>query len=328
MYDQIIKTIGSKLAQQKPIVDKVEILDYDPADVAPPFKKSSTQGYTVYYDDEKHVYFIVKENNRIPLISVTTFYELFKPSFDIDAMALRCAQKPAYETPFLSTRGWADLPVDKRVKKIKKAWKDNNKDATSYGTAAHASLECKAKMPKLNNGAIYAFIKYEHGEQYTRPIIRQFLASVESIFQDYLSLGYELVAEPVLASLKVGMAGQADLCPINHNTKKIAILDYKTNKDNPKLKGGYGQLEGLLKDYSNSSWTMYCLQLATYANMLLSQYKGYEVERMALLWLNPDTGKAEPLEINLEWITTVRDIFRYLQQNNVFKRAYSLMFNN
>ena len=327
MYDQIVETIGSKLAKQKPVVDGVQILDYNPTDIAPPFKQTTWQGYPVYYDDEKHVYFIVKNDIRIPLISVTTFYDLFKPDFDIEDMALRCAQKTVYETPFLNTKGWADLPVDKRVKKIKKAWKDNNKDATGYGTVAHMAMECKAKMPKMQNSAIYAWMKYEHDKQYARPIIQTFLENIESLINAYLHDGYELVAEPVLASLKSGLAGQADLAAINHDTKQIAILDYKTNKDNPKTKTGFGQLEGLLQNYPNNSWTMYCLQLATYANMLLSQYKGYEVEYMALLWLNPETGGAEPLEINLEWITTVREIFRNLQQHNVFKRAYQYLNN-
>lgn len=313
MHDEIIKTIGSKLLKQKPIVDEVS---------GDSLKKTSWNGYPVCYNDEKHVYFIIKDGVRYPLISVTTFYEMFKPKFDKEEMAIHCAQKPMYVTNLLDTKNWENLSVKERAEKIKKAWEYNSIEASLYGTVAHEALEYKAKNPSKNNEEVMTFIKQKYGKNHARIIIKSFLNDADSLFNDYMSSGYILVAEPILASPKTGIAGQTDLYAINHKTEKIALFDYKTNKENPKLKTGFGQLKGLLRNYMNTSWTLYCFQLATYANMLLSQYKDYEIERMTLLWLNPDEKKIEPLEIDLKWIKIVRNFFIYLRKHDVFKKAY------
>ncbi len=322
----IAQKLGQLLAKQKPLVDKIEIIPYDANDVAPPFKHTIWRGLDVYYDDALHLYFIVKGDQRIPLISVTTFIGLFVPPFDEKTMATRCAQKPDYECDCLNKKEWETLDIDKRAKRIITAWKKNNKQATDYGTAAHAACEMKVKYATTPNSEIMAVTKLEYGKVSVRPIIVQYLENLQAILQPYYDLGYEFIAEPVLVNALIGMAGQADLVLVNYNTKSIVILDYKTNKVNPKLKRPFGNLEGLFSNYPHSPWYEYSLQLGMYANMLLSQNQGYKIERIVLLWLNPNTGDVEPLEIDAEtWVGVIRDALNTLKTQNVFTQAYKIM---
>jgi len=324
----IAQKLGQKLAKQKPLVDKIEIMPCDDNDVAPPFKHTIWRGFNVYYADEPHLYFIEKNDVRTPLISVTTFVGLFVPPFNENEMATRCAQKPSYECDCLNKKDWETLPVDKRAKRIITAWKKNNKQATDYGTAAHAACEMKVKNNDVPNSEIYATIKYLYGKTPARPIIATYLDNLQGILQPYYDLGYEFIAEPVLVNAFIGMAGQSDLVLINHRTKSIVILDYKTNKENPKLKRPFGNLEGLFSNYPHSPWYEYSLQLGIYGNMLLSQYEGYSIERMALLWLNPTTGDIEPLEIDHDsWVEVVDNTLSELKRKKVFTEAYKIMNN-
>ena len=323
--EDIITKLRNKLKQQKAIVDKVEIQEYNYNEIAPQFKSTKWNEFDVHYDDINHVYFIIKNNNRIPLISVTTFIGLFVPEMDVDEMATRCAMKDHYECNCLDTTDWDKKDIKQRVKLIKKAWEDNNKQATSYGTAAHAAHEMLVKYPDATVDFIYSYIKYEYG-RHAREIIKTFIPNVKNILQQYN--GYRMVAEPVLCYPPYGLAGQSDLVLFNDDKKTIVILDYKTNKVNPKEKQAYGYLEGLLNTIPNSPWYEYCLQLSIYANMLLKQYPEYTIERMALIWLDPQTGEAIPLDIDFtSWMSVVNDTINTLKANGVFKQAYSF-FNN
>jgi hypothetical protein len=329
-YDTLSEILGRKLSKQQPLVNDLEILPYDPLEVAPPFKTTQWKDLEVHYDDETHLYFVVKEGKRVPLISVTTFIDLFVPEFDFHGQAMRCARKPDYDCACLDKSGWDHMSYDIRAEMIKKAWKENNKQATNYGTAAHAGCEYLAKQPQLKDKDIMKLLRLgAWGMDAVRPVIAEFLPKVRKLLSPYRTLGYEFIAEPVLTDPTIGMAGQSDLVLVNHNTKKITVLDYKTNKRNPKFDKGFTKMEGLFNQYDNNPWSHYSIQLSTYCLMLKQLYPGYEIENASLVWLEAETGEIELLPIDfLAWMPLMEAVFENMKSHEVFKNAYSIIGKN
>src|SRR5690554_1061723 len=170
-YENISKILGNKLKGQKPVVDKLKIKDYNPTDVAPPFKRVMVGDEEVCYDDEKHLYFVNK-TDRLPLISVTTFVGLFESYFDVVSASIRCAEKPDYNCNCLDKEFWPLLSVPVRSKRIRDAWEENKNIATSYGSAAHAGQEYIAKHPMISNAKIMRYLRGGvWGEQAVRKTI-------------------------------------------------------------------------------------------------------------------------------------------------------------
>lgn len=325
-YTSVSETLGRKLSKQKPMVDTLEILDFDPMQVAPPFKKATCGSLEVCYDDEKHLYF-VNRPDRVPLISVTTFVGLFEPAFDEYGMAMRCARKEHYNTNFLEKDGWELLSLEEKAARIADAWKKNNVSATSYGSASHAGQEHLAKVPHISNEDIMNLLKLGvWGADAVRPVISKQLVAIRKLLNSYRAAGYELVAEPVLTDPTIGMAGQSDLVLVHHGLKEIIILDYKTNSVAPDEKSGFGNMEGPFASFPNNPMTHYSIQLSTYGIMLKKMYPGYKLNHASLVWLNPNTGGYRLIRIDTDiWVPRMEELFEDMKRHDVFRRAYQIM---
>lgn len=325
-YENISKILGNKLKGQKPVVDKLKIKDYNPIDVAPPFKRVMVGDEEVCYDDEKHLYFVNKPY-RLPLISVTTFIGLFESYFDLVSSSIRCAEKPDYNCNYLDKEFWPLLSVPVRSKRIRDAWEKNKNIATSYGSAAHAGQEYIAKHPMVSNAKVMRYLKGGvWGEQAVRKTIVSQLKQGRELIRSYRERGYEVIAEPVLADISLGMAGQADLVLVNHETKDIIILDYKTNAVAPDEKPSFNNMEGLLSMFPDNPMTHYSLQQTIYSMFLKNMFPGYSVSYVALVWIHPETGQFRQIPIDIDfWSGVVRDIFRGMKENNVLDKAYKIM---
>ena len=325
-YNQIATIIGTKLSKQKPYVDALTILEYDPSQVAPLFKKTMWRDMEVCYDDKLHLYFVNREN-RVPLISVTTFIGLFTEKFNLEGMSLRCAQKRDYDCNCLVKDNWPTLPIGERQKRIKEAWAKNNLIATTYGTAAHAAQEYVAKKPHLSNDEIFNLVKLgEWGADAVKPNIKLQIAHGRSILKTYIDAGYEVIAEPVLVDPTLGMAGQSDLVLINHETKDIVILDHKTNEVAPDKKPTYNQMTGLFAEHPHNPMTEYSIQLSTYGMFVRSMYPGYAISEASLIWFDPITADPRMIPIDIDlWSARLSVMFDKMKEAGVFKRAYQLM---
>ena len=325
MDKQIIETLGKKLIKQKPLVDKISISEYDPSDVAPPFKSMEWRGFPIYYDDIEHLYFTVQKDVRIPLLSTTTIWGLFEKPFDEKGMSEYCAQKGSYDCNCLDKKDWDSLDVKRKATRIRRAWKKNNKEATDYGSAAHEVLEMAAKHPELTDKEIITQISYTSGKRAVRPIVKTFLKNFRPLLQKYIDAGFEVVAEPLLVLLEFGIAGQADLVLIHHGRKEIVLLDYKTNKRKPSEEDAFGFMLEPFHSYPDGALTHYSLQQATYGEMLKSMYPGYALRSMNLLWLNPESGDIEPVEIPMYWTLTVREYLQEFKGRGILSGAYDMM---
>lgn len=322
--DKIAETLGKKLIKQKKIVDEVVIESYDPSDVAPPFKSMVWRGFNIYYDDIEHVYFTEKKGIRFPLLSTTTIWGLFENEFDEKGMSEYKAQDDTYECNCLNKKDWDTLDFKKRAARIRKAWKQNNKEATDYGSAAHECMEMMAKHPEMTDNEILVEVKYRYPRKAMRDVIPTFLKNFRPILEKYIRSGYRVVAEPLLVLLEYGIAGQADLVLIHDENKDIVLLDYKTNKKNPADDKGYGFMLEPFHSFPDNSLTHYSFQQATYALMLMSMFPGYKIKSMNLLWLNPQTGEVNPVPIPRYWLNTVDKHLKLFKDAGSISGAYDM----
>lgn len=302
------------------MVDKVEIVDYDASDIAPPFKSTKWKDYPVYYDDVLHLYFIVKNEIRFPLLSVTTFIGMFEEEFNEQEMALRCALKDSYECNCLDTSDWESLDAESRVKRIIKAWKKNNKEATDYGSAAHAACEWYVKHPETSPEEIYTHIKYIYGKKTARPIIPSFVHALKRFLEDYSE--WQWIAEPVLTNPEWGLAGQSDLVLKNTETKEFCVVDYKTNKRKPGTENAFNNMKDIFSDFPDTNYYHYLIQLCIYAYMLLKEHPDYTIKALIILWLNPETGKIEPVYLYTKMVSVIAQIMENLKRQRVFIESY------
>lgn len=313
------------------MVDKVEIVDYDASDIAPPFKSTKWKDYPVYYDDVLHLYFIVKNEIRFPLLSVTTFIGMFEEEFNEQEMALRCALKDSYKCNCLDTSDWESIDAESRVKRIIKAWHKNNKEATDYGSAAHAACEWYVKHPETSPEEIYTHIKYMYGKKAARPVILSFVYELKNFLDEYSK--WEWIAEPVLTNPEWGLAGQSDLVLKSKNSKEkcggdaknskeFCIIDYKTNKVKPGTEKAFCNMKGVFSDFPDTNYYHYLIQLCLYANMLLKEHPDYTIKELIILWLNPDTGKIEPVYLDVKMVSVIAKIMENLKQQRVFLESY------
>ena len=111
-------------------------------------------------------------------------------------------------------------------------------------------------------------------------------------------------------SEEFGIAGTADIICYNLKTKKLKILDYKTNKD---LFKNYKEQKMLppFDNFLDCSFNMYKLQLSMYQYFI--EQTGYEVESRTLIWLKPD-GTYETHKIESVKDTLLEEMIKYKNQ--------------
>lgn len=320
----MIGIIREKLIKQKRKLPKVTWRDEEINNgVAPRIKFLKAQGFEVYYEDNEHLYFVVTPYGRFPLISVTTVIGLFKEPFDSKGMSLRCAGKNVYDTNCLNKEGWDSLSISEKALRISTAWSENSKEASYYGTVAHACCEHYAVHRKEPD---YAEIKQRYGDRaFEMGPIPTFVQNVAGIINGFIKTGWECLPEPVLVDMEVGVSGQSDLVMLNHVSKKIWVLDYKTNTNKPKEHAhAFNNMLGYFSDFKDNDYTHYCIQLAYYAIMLKEQYTGYEVEGLTIIWLNRETGQCELVPIDfLIWEPIVQGMREYLIVDQGIKEIYA-----
>lgn len=321
--EDIVDKLSAKIHGQQAIVNSIvlpaEILN----GVALQYKKGTANGYDVFYEDINHVYFVQAGDSRFPLISATTLIELFIQEFNTSVMSRRCAEKAVYDCAFLDTLGWEFLSVEQKADRIATAWETNSEDANGYGTAAHMGNEYLAKHPDMMDDQIYMKVLSRCGAVHSRANIRNILPNVRQVLRGFKANGYKCVAEPVLIEPDMCVAGQSDLVMVNHTTKKLWVLDYKSNSKRPGSTRSYSKMLGYFSQYASTEWYHYCIQLSLYAMMLQHQYPGYEIENMTLLWLEPTTGEVQPIPIDVShWLPVIQDFKQYYMFNKIPQRVY------
>ena len=75
------------------------------------------------------------------MISCTTVVGAWEKPFEADIMSIRCAKKESYTCDCLNKKHWGLMSINQRATEIQRAWKENSKRSTDYGTFVHAVME-------------------------------------------------------------------------------------------------------------------------------------------------------------------------------------------
>lgn len=154
------------------------------------------------------------------------------------------------------------------VEQVKEKWKKIADDACIKGSKFHADVELYIKTKKINDNE-------------NKLLINQFS-----------KLGWKgrLQSETILYDLKSSLAGTCDLLEFIDNNN-LGISDFKTNKTLD-IKNKYKKF--MLPPFDHipaSNYYIYTLQLNLYAYLM--EQKGYWIEYLKILWINPETQKIE-----------------------------------
>lgn len=194
----------------------------------------------VWLEPVEHVY--IHRNTNVKYKSVTTVLQMVEPHFDSQGVAEAIyrqrddAKNPKY--------------VGMDVDQILDYWQELNDTANEYGTHVHETIETYLLKNKL---------WFPQDE-----LQKKVIAGYESLEVDE---GIMMYPERIMFAEEYNLAGTADLV-IDIDDTFFDIGDWKTNKAfnfwNP-----YG-FETLLKPFDhlqNCQWSVYTLQLSTYAYM-------------------------------------------------------------
>jgi len=194
----------------------------------------------VWLEPVEHVY--IHRDTNVKYKSVTTVLQMVEPHFDSQGVAEAIyRQRDDVKNP-----KYVGMDVDQ----ILDYWQELNDTANEYGTHVHETIETYLLKNK------FWFPKDE--------LQKKVIAGYESLEVDE---GIMMYPERIMFAEEYNLAGTADLV-IDIDDTFFDIRDWKTNKAfnfwNP-----YG-FETLLKPFDhlqNCQWSVYTLQLSTYAYM-------------------------------------------------------------
>lgn len=227
---------------------------------------------SVIFKAEDHSYKSIDPEENINWISVTSFVNQFKQSFDAQAQAIRSSRSKRSK--------WYKLPVDK----ILEAWESEGKRATDLGTWYHNERE-KDLMAhdtiERSGVPIQIFKPLYDGELKMAP-------------EQKLTEG--IYPEHFVYLKSAGICGQSDRVEVVKDV--VDIVDYKTNKEIKKesfknYEGLSQKMLGPCMHLDDCNFNHYSLQLSTYLYIILKHNPRYKPGK---LWLHHITFEEQGLD--------------------------------
>lgn len=265
-------------------------------EIAPRFKAHITNDYQVWYDDEPHLYYLLNQGNRIPLISVTTLLSAYSQTFKEEEKIKGCARKKDYTAKNLDTSGWSYISYQEKEDRIRYAWAKTRDDAAYFGTQFHAMMEGLLLYPGCDIEALYHNIVDRYQQE--NPVMYYCGLDLVNRVLPMFDEDWVIYAEPLIYDLEILSAGQSDVVAINHKIKEIRVLDFKTNEVHPAEKPVYNNMEGVLSDLPQSDMVKYCLQTCLYQKYLLKMFPGYTAGMNTIMWANRDLGVFDLIDVD------------------------------
>ena len=214
----------------------------------------------VQYFDLEHVYINTNTGEKLP--SVTGYIKQFQPEFQEDY--------------------WLGIKSQERgitKEELKKEWKWTSKIAVEMGSALHSFLEQKVQRRHI----VPTIPEYLDSNKF-EILVRQAEEYVETLDCTIIA------CEFVMSNMENTLAGMCDRLSLS-NDNKLIITDYKTGQ----LKKAYGKHKKPYQFLTDSSLDKYSLQLNYYRDFLES--RGFEVERLEIVWFNENNPTFEIFEI-------------------------------
>lgn len=216
----------------------------------------------IQYFDKEHIYVDTTNGNVLP--SVTGHIKKFQPEFN--------------------EKYWLGEKAKQRgitKEELKEEWLWLSKIGVEMGRHLHAFLEQKIQrrhiLPNLPD-----YLDKNKFEILIRQA-EEYVSNVEETI---------VACEFVMCNLNNTLAGMCDRLSLSKNNK-IIITDYKTGQ----MKDSYGKFHSKPYEFlESSSVGKYSLQLNHYRDFLES--RGFEVERMELIWFNENNPTYQVIPVN------------------------------
>lgn len=227
------------------------------------------------FDEELHQYSLISQPDK-KLISATS---LLKKLDDFDE------------------KYWSEKKAKERgvsSEEILNEWKQISKNAVEKGTEIHKYMENKALG-----------IKTEETET-----VKRYKKTLMKLYRQLVGKYKVICTELRMYDPDLGISGTCDKLAFNLETKKFALLDYKTGKPLQKIPTYTDKITGEVKESKfkfkppydflpKSNYWKYCLQISIYRHILKKQ--GIEVEEGLLIHITEDNFEFHPVEfIDLE----------------------------
>lgn len=236
---------------------------------------TNPRGVTVRFYEKEHEYKV----GRKKLISATTMLGEFFPKFDADNIAFFVARREG-----------------RTKEEVLAEWDKKRDDACDFGNAVHLFAENRL------TGRACPKPQTDREKDAFRLV---------SDFCDKLLDEYDIVeAEKIVFTEEHGISGTIDLVIRHKKTKKISLLDWKTNKKIEKKNGYSKPAYPPIEHLNDANFTKYSLQLNLYKNIMESEgYVDGEIDELILLHIRPKTTKAyyvEDMQKEIEEILSYR----------------------
>jgi hypothetical protein len=215
-------------------------------------------GVKILFNEEHHIYTVHGEQ----FISATTMLGDYFPKFDADKIAYFVARREG-----------------KSKEAVLAEWDEKRDVACAFGNKVHMYAEM------LLTGGV-APRPDDNREKTAFNLVSKY---IEGMLKEY-----DVVeTEKLVFSEKHKISGMIDLVIKHKKTKKITLLDWKTNKKIEKKNGYSKPAFHPLDDYNDANYTKYMLQLNLYKYIMESEgYVDGEIDEMILLHIRPRTTKA------------------------------------
>jgi hypothetical protein len=192
---------------------------------------------------------------------------------------------------------------------ILKEWEFKKNYSCLKGTEFHKYVEnfLNRRFTSVDEKSLEQFLISENlkninekKDEYIQ-VFKKMIISFLNFYKWYDEKYYFLKSEFVIGDEESGICGTIDNLSFDKKTKKLSILDYKTNQ-NIKKEGFKGQR--MLNDLSHlddCELVKYSLQLHIYKH-ILEKHTGFEVEDLHIVWFpeNKDYEIINPLCLNEE----------------------------
>lgn len=229
--------------------------------------KINEKSRRVRFEPKEHKYFL----DTFELTSVTTFIDKYRSPFESYKIANSLANK------FNEKHGIKNTINERKPDYYIQLWNANRDMACARGTMIHLYAESFPFFDELK-------LK-EHA------FIHNYFTDLS---EDYIYVGSEIK----VYSTKLKLAGTIDCILYNKYTKKLKLVDWKTNSDIYKKQSGY-MLEPF-QDFRNTKVNGYTLQLNFYKQCLEEMFNKKDIiEGLELVWLQETNENYEIIPLQM-----------------------------
>lgn len=234
----------------------------------------------IFFKEDTHQYFNKLTNEEYQ--SVSHVIDEYKDHFDADKMSKLVAKK----------KGMSQ-------EEVLKEWDQIRDFACDRGTNLHEALE--------------NFIKFGEVDKNYKKVIESYINCVSKIINE--NELKQIYSEILFYNHDTKIAGTSDICWV-HNDETFTIGDFKTNKKFRYFSEYKNWMKYPISHLMECEFNKYTIQLSLYAYMceVLTNKK---CRGLIILYLNPDTGKFEPIHCNYlkhEIIMLLRDYKKHHQK--------------